>query len=76
MICGKKTDEKILQVLESDRLSLAGEAVELIKNDLLKVLSEYFSLSSAPDLKIISEKNKYKILIEADCDRLKSFGRV
>ena len=72
----KKKADKILKVLQGDRLSLAEEAINLIEKDLNRVLEEYFDLSSLPKVRIVPEKENYKIIVEADCDRLKSFGKI
>ena len=75
MNANKKSDN-ILKVLQSDRLSLTEESIGMIEKDLHRVLEEYFDLSAIPKLKILPEKQNYKIIIEADCDRLKSFGKI
>ena len=71
-----KKSDKILKVLQGDRLSLAEEATDLIVKDLYRVLEEYFDLSAPPKLEILSEKNGYKIIVEADSDRLKTFNKL
>ena len=71
-----KKSDNILKVLQSDRLLLTEESISMIEKDLYNLLTEYFDLSALPKLKILPEKENYKIIVEADCDRLKSFGKI
>ena len=72
----KKSCDKILEVIESDRFSLSKGASTMIEKDISRLLGEYFELSSLPILKITPAKGGYKITVEAECDRLKSFVKI
>ncbi len=67
-----KMDVRAQNVIENDRLNVTRQSIEVISRDITAVLEEYFNLSSKPVVKINSEKGKYTVAVEAECDSLKS----
>ncbi|MBQ7643190.1 MAG: cell division topological specificity factor MinE [Clostridia bacterium] len=65
-------ETRIKSVIESDRFSATAQSLELIEKDLYKVLSDYFSITEKPSLKLCADEKGYKITVEAACNAIKS----
>lgn len=65
---------RVQNVIENDRLNLGLDFNKLIENDLIKLLSDYFDLSSGLDLKLEKHGDRYKIQISCYAVRVKQFG--
>lgn len=74
----KKVKElkRIKQVLESDRLGISGNCKEVLKRDVLDVLSNYFQLVGGVEVKIESTNIGYNIFITAEGEAFKGFKLV
>ncbi len=64
---------RVGQVINNDKLYLKDEFFELFKNDLTKLLKEYYDFKRPPSIKISKESNVYKLEINVDVDRFMSF---
>ncbi len=64
---------RLKRVIDTDRLSLTAESMELIVNDLSVALSDYFVLSEAPVIKVSPKDGKYEIDIRVSAEALKTF---
>ena len=65
---------RVQNVIENDRLNLGLDFNKLIESDLIKLLSDYFDLSSGLDLKLEKHGDRYKIQISCYAVRVKQFG--
>lgn len=65
---------RVQNVIENDRLNLGLDFNKLIESDLIKLLSDYFDLSSGLDLKLEKHGDRYKIQISCYAARVKQFG--
>ena len=73
----KKEDVLRLQkAIESDRMSMTAEGLEVIVSDLEGVLSDYFYLSSPPSLEIKVANGRYLVEIKVLADSLKTFAKI
>ncbi len=69
-------DLRAESVIEKDRFCVAKQSVDIMERDIAAVLAEYFVLTDKPTLKIVKEKEKYKLSIEAECQSLKSIYNI
>lgn len=67
---------RLKRVIESDRLAVTEECLELIIKDVSSVLSDYFRLCEKPEIKIIPCGDEYLITVSAKADTLKTFAAV
>ena len=67
---------RLKRVIESDRLAVTEECLELIIKDVTGVLSDYFRLCEKPEIKITSGGDGYTVTITAKADVLKTFAAV
>ncbi len=67
---------RLKSVIETDRLSVTAECVEMIVRDLSFVLSDYFGLSEKPKLTVSAKNGEYFISVSAKADAIKAFSVV
>ncbi|HBF86309.1 MAG TPA: hypothetical protein DDW54_01365 [Clostridiales bacterium] len=61
---------RLKRVIESDRLSVTQDCIELIIKDVSSVLNDYFTLSEKPEIKIIPCGDEYLITVSAKANAL------
>ena len=67
---------RLKSVIESDRLSLTRESMELIIKDVGSVLADYFELLGRPEIKVEPKDGRYEITVNATAQSLKTFAAV
>ena len=67
---------RLKRAIESDRMSMTAEGLDVIATDLQTVLSDYFFLSKAPTLDIRVENGRYLIDIKVVADALRTFAKI
>ena len=67
---------RLQKAIESDRISMTAEGLDIILADLQAVLSDYFYLSKAPTLKIKAQNGGLVVEIKAFADAIKSFAKI
>lgn len=71
-------DEKQLRrlrsVIETDRLSLTCESLDLIAKDLSYVMEDYFNLTEKPKVSVSARNGEYVISVTAKADAVKAFS--
>ena len=69
----KKTNSRLENLIESDRLTLSNEVSELICYDLKKLLENYFTNTSNVSISVEGKDTCYSINITASSSSIKSF---
>lgn len=69
-----KTNKRLEEIIQKDRLLLSAETSEMICFDIKKVLKEYFNLLDGVSLKVSAGNDCYFIEINAKAEAIKSFG--
>ena len=64
---------RIRNILESDRMSVGDDFLELVSTDLKKLLSDYFEFCGLPTVKMEKVNDKYKVDFTIFASRIKSF---
>ena len=73
----KKDDVlRLKRAIESDRMCMTAEGLDIILADLQSVLSDYFYLSKAPTLEIKAQNGALVVEIKAYADAIKSFAKI
>ena len=71
-------DEKQLRrlrsVIETDRLSLTCESLDLISTDISYVMEDYFNLTEKPKVSVSARNGEYLISVTAKADAVKAFS--
>ncbi len=71
-------DEKQLRrlrsVIETDRLSLTCESLDLISKDISYVMEDYFNLTEKPKVSVSARNGEYLISVTAKADAVKAFS--
>lgn len=71
-------DEKQLRrlrsVIETDRLSLTCESLDLISKDVSYVMEDYFNLTEKPKVSVSARNGEYLISVTAKADAVKAFS--
>ncbi len=71
-------DEKQLRrlrsVIETDRLSLTCESLDLISKDISYVMEDYFNLTEKPKVSVSARNGEYVISVTAKADAVKAFS--
>ena len=71
-------DEKQLRrlrlVIETDRLSLTCESLDLISKDISYVMEDYFNLTEKPKVAVSVRNGEYLISVTAKADAVKAFS--
>ena len=65
--------KRIKQVLENDRLGISGNCKEVLKRDILDLLSNYFENCNSVEIKIESCNNGYNIFMVTNATSFKGF---
>ncbi|MBQ8374882.1 MAG: hypothetical protein IJX98_04830 [Clostridia bacterium] len=69
----KNALERVCDVIQSDKAALSEECQALIVKDFERKLSEYFDLSSAPQMQVTTDGGSYKVTISFEAERVKKF---
>ena len=73
----KKDDVlRLKRAIESDRMCMTAEGLDIILADLEAVLSDYFFLSKPPVLEIKAQNGTLVVEIKAFADAIKSFAKI
>ena len=71
-------DEKQLRrlrsVIETDRLSLTCESLDLISKDISYVMEAHFNLTEKPTVAVSVRNGEYLISVTAKADAVKAFS--
>lgn len=71
-------DEKQLRrlrsVIETDRLSLTCESLDLISKDISYVMEDYFNITEKPKVSVSARNGEYLISVTAKADAVKAFS--
>lgn len=65
---------RVQSVIENDRLSVGNGFEELFKNDLLKLIEDYFDIYKTPEIQIQKNKDGIKVNINFLSNRIKLFN--
>lgn len=65
---------RVQSVIENDRLSVGNGFEELFKNDLVKLIGDYFDIYKVPELEIQKNKDGIKVSINFLANRIKLFN--
>ncbi len=66
---------RLKKAIESDRMSMTAEGIDVIVADLQSVLSDYFFISKAPTLEIRVQDGTYVIDIRVVAEALRTFAK-
>ncbi len=69
----KFQSKRVEKIIEMDRTGLSIGAEEIIKNDIVNLLSEYFALSKPPKISIYSNGKTIQINVESIAKSVKNF---
>ena len=67
---------RLKKAIESDRMSMTAEGLDIIVADLESVLSDYFFILKSPTLEIKVENGRYLVEIRVIADSLKTFAKI
>ena len=67
---------RLKRAIESDRMSMTADGLEVILIDLKSVLLEYFFLAEQPSLEIKAKDGKYLVEIKVVADGIKTFAKI
>lgn len=60
-------------MIDNDRIGISLNAEALIKNDITKLLEQYFVVCGNVKVEIVSERDKFNISVYADLKDIKRF---
>ena len=75
----KKERNELLRLqtmIENDRISAGDNFLQLVENDLIKLLRDYFDFSKSPELKIETLNNSYYLSFSLNVSRIKNFANI
>ena len=61
-------------LIENDRLSAKDDFIEMLKKDLLVLLSDYFEFNGELKTNIEKKDGKNELIVHLKFERIKSFG--
>lgn len=67
---------RLKRAIESDRMSMTAEGLDVIVRDLQSVLSDYFYLAKPPKLTVKVKDGRYLVEITAFADAIKAFTKM
>ena len=67
---------RLKRAIESDRMSMTAEGLDIIIADVQSVLSDYFYMSKPPVLQIKAQGGVYVVEIKAIAESLKTFAKI
>ena len=67
---------RLKRAIESDRMSMTAEGLDIIIADVQSVLSDYFYISKAPTLEIKVEGGVYRVEIKVLAEAIKTFAKI
>ncbi len=73
---GKKELLRVQNVLEVDRMWARDSFLELLKNDLGKILKDYFEFRDKPEIKIEKISDRYRVEFTIYASRVLNFEYV
>ncbi len=65
---------RMQNLIESDRFNTSDDFFELLTSDMNKILKEYFDLSGKIKIDILKNNSIFKVEINFEALRLKTFG--
>ncbi len=71
---GEKQLRRLRSVIETDRLSLTCESLDLISKDISYVMEDYFNLTEKPKVAVSARNGEYLISVTAKADAVKAFS--
>jgi uncharacterized protein YaiL (DUF2058 family) len=74
MKTNKKELARFKALIENDRLNTGDEFYNLVTNDIKKLLSDYFELSSMPQMEIVKTGDNLIVKMVVTATRLKVFA--
>ena len=69
-------EQRLTDILKSDRIHISKNYPELIKKDIRRVLINYFDGITNMELQIMPDGKTYKIKLSFEADGIKSVGSV
>jgi hypothetical protein len=67
---------RLKRAIESDRMSMTAEGLDIIIADVQSVLSDYFYISKVPTLEIKAQGGAYAIEIKVQAEAIKTFAKI
>ena len=67
---------RLKRAIESDRMCMTAEGLDIILTDIEAVLSDYFYLTKAPSLEIKVQGGELVVEIKALIEAIKSFAKI
>lgn len=72
---GRKSDyARVFGVIQSDKSVMSDSCKTLVLQDFERLFSEYFELSSSPEMEITSDGGRYEVKIVFCAERVKKFN--
>ena len=73
MKTNKKELARLKALIENDRLNTGDDFYNLVTSDIKKLLSDYFDLSSNPQMEIVKKGDNLIVKMVVTATRLKTF---
>ena len=67
---------RLKRAIESDRMSMTADGLDIIIADIQSVLSDYFYMSKAPTLEIKAQGGVYMVEIKVQAEAIKTFAKI
>ena len=73
---GKNELLRLQTMIENDRIAIGDNFLQLVENDLVKLLRDYFDFLSNPSIRIESQNNGYYLSFSLNVSRIKNFASI
>lgn len=67
---------RLQNMIENDRLTMGDNFIDLVVNDLDKLLRDYFDFRLPPELTIEKQGGSYFVSISINANRIKNFATI
>ena len=65
---------RLQTMIENDRVNLGDNFLQLVENDIVKLLKDYFDFSAVPILALERENHGYSLCFNLRVSRIKNFA--